>query len=53
MSDYETDFAVWAEEQASAIRDHLAGGNRPVDWAHVIEEIESWAPPTGGSCATG
>lgn len=42
MSDlYETDFAVWANEQAQAIRDHLDGGNRPVDWAHIIEEIES------------
>jgi Domain of unknown function DUF29 len=42
MSDnYETDFAIWADGQALALRDHLAGGNRPVDWKHIIEEIES------------
>ncbi len=41
--DYETDFAAWADEQAQALRDHLAGGNRPVDWAHVIEEVEGLA----------
>lgn len=44
MSDiYEDDFAVWADEQARALRAHVDGGNVPVDWAHVIEEIEGLA----------
>ncbi|HEY5301388.1 MAG TPA: DUF29 domain-containing protein [Acetobacteraceae bacterium] len=39
---YDTDFAVWSAEQASAIRD--AGRRRvnaPIDWDNVAEEIES------------
>lgn len=39
---YETDFAAWSAEQASAIRD--AGRRRvnaPIDWDNVAEEIES------------
>jgi hypothetical protein len=44
MSDtYETDIVVWSEDQAALLR-RLAGGERvndQVDWANVIEEIES------------
>ena len=43
MSDteYDTDFVAWAETQARALRAHAAGGNAPVDWENVAEEIES------------
>lgn len=41
MSDlYETDFALWAERQADALR-HRAGNE--IDWENVAEEIESLA----------
>ena len=40
---YEADIVVWSGEQAALLR-RLAGGERvndQVDWANVIEEIES------------
>jgi len=44
MSDlYEDDIVVWSEEQATMLR-RLASGERVndlIDWANVIEEIES------------
>jgi hypothetical protein len=41
-STYQTDLALWAAQQAKALRDVAqAGGNAPVDWEHVAEEIES------------
>ena len=39
-SEYETDFAAWADDQARALRAHQSGGNVAVDWAHLIEEVE-------------
>jgi uncharacterized protein DUF29 len=45
---YDEDFLAWTEQQARALRaashggtDLRAGGNQPVDWEHVAEEIES------------
>jgi hypothetical protein len=38
---YETDFALWAAEQASALRDAAHRGSNTVDWENVAEEIES------------
>jgi hypothetical protein len=41
MSDlYETDLALWAERQASALRRRAA---KEIDWEKVAEEIESLA----------
>jgi hypothetical protein len=40
---YETDIVEWSEHQAALLR-RLAGGERvndQVDWANVVEEIES------------
>lgn len=42
-SDYHSDFAAWADEQARALRSHRSGGNEPVDWEHLIEEVEGLA----------
>jgi hypothetical protein len=42
-ADYYTDFAAWAEEQARALRALRQGGNDPVDWEHLIEEMEGLA----------
>jgi hypothetical protein len=39
---YETDFYLWTQQQAAAIRAAAAARtNLPVDWEHVAEEIES------------
>jgi Domain of unknown function DUF29 len=39
---YETDLALWAKEQARALRDAgRAGTNLPIDWENVAEEIDS------------
>jgi hypothetical protein len=42
-SDYYSDFAAWADEQARALRAHRSGGNEPIDWEHLIEEVEGLA----------
>ena len=40
---YDTDVLEWSERQARLLRQHAAGErlNEPVDWANVIEEVES------------
>ena len=39
---YDTDLALWAENQARALRDAgYAGTNLPIDWENVAEEIEA------------
>lgn len=39
---YDTDLVLWAEDQASALRDAArAGVNLPIDWLNVAEEIEA------------
>ena len=39
---YDTDLALWAENQARALRDAgHAGTNLPIDWQNVAEEIEA------------
>jgi hypothetical protein len=39
---YRTDLAMWAAQQAEALRSAARGGtNAPVDWDNVAEEIES------------
>lgn len=39
---YRTDLALWAEQQAEALRSAAGGrSNAPVDWQNVAEEIES------------
>ena len=42
MSDlYERDFIGWTEQQARALREAAARGtNLPLDWDHLIEEVE-------------
>ena len=42
MSDYDTDVVTWSETQAALLR-RLASGERvnDIDWANIIEEIES------------
>ncbi|HJU16242.1 MAG TPA: DUF29 domain-containing protein [Stellaceae bacterium] len=41
---YEEDFALWAQQQAEALRAAAQGGsNRPLDWEHLAEEIEDLA----------
>jgi Domain of unknown function DUF29 len=43
MSEYDTDVLTWSEHQAELLR-RLAAGERvndQVDWANVIEEVES------------
>ena len=37
MSDYDTDVAAWAEQQADALRRRAAN---EIDWDNVAEEIE-------------
>ena len=40
---YDTDFVLWAESQARALRDAgRAGTNLPIDWENVAEEIEAF-----------
>ena len=43
MSTYETDVLAWSERQAALLRRFAAGErvNDAVDWANVIEEVES------------
>lgn len=43
MSDYDDDILIWSEHQAELLRRVAAGEriNDQVDWANVIEEIES------------
>ena len=43
MTEYETDILLWSEHQAALLRRVAAGEriNDQVDWANVIEEIES------------
>jgi hypothetical protein len=39
---YDSDLALWAEEQARALRDAACtASNLPIDWENVAEEIES------------
>jgi hypothetical protein len=39
---YDTDLALWAQNQARALRDAgRAGTNLPIDWGNVAEEIEA------------
>jgi hypothetical protein len=38
MSEYDTDFALWSERQAKALRRRA---NNEIDWENVAEEIES------------
>jgi hypothetical protein len=40
---YETDIMLWSEHQAELLRRLAAGEqlNEPLDWANIIEEIES------------
>jgi hypothetical protein len=41
-STYDQDLGLWSEEQARALRAAAnAGGNAPIDWENVAEEIES------------
>ena len=41
MSDlYDSDFVLWTEEQATALR-RAKGANLPLDWENLAEEIES------------
>lgn len=43
MSDYDTDFLTWTEQQADLLRRMAAGErvNHQVDWGNIAEEIES------------
>lgn len=38
---YEQDFIAWTEQQARALRDLSRTSNAPLDWEHLIAEIES------------
>jgi hypothetical protein len=39
---YDTDLALWADNQARALRDAgHAGTNLPIDWENIAEEIEA------------
>jgi hypothetical protein len=43
-SEYDTDVALWAENQARALRAAARSGtNLPIDWENVAEEIEGVA----------
>lgn len=37
---YDADFALWAQEQAAALRTAARGGNESLDWENLAEEIE-------------
>ena len=46
MSDYDTDFVAWSEQQAALLRRMAAGeriNSNELDWANIAEEIESLA----------
>ncbi len=50
---YDTDLALWAEEQARALRDvGHAGTNLPIDWENVAEEIEALGKSQGRELAS-
>jgi hypothetical protein len=50
---YDTDLALWAEDQARVLRDAgHAGTNLPVDWGNVAEEIESLGRSQGRELAS-
>ena len=50
---YDTDLALWAEDQARALRDAArAGTNLPIDWENVAEEIESLGRSQGRELAS-
>ena len=38
---YQRDFYAWTQAQGRALRAVASGGNAPVDWENVAEEIES------------
>ena len=38
---YHSDFFAWTQAQGRAIRGAASGGNAPIDWDNVAEEIES------------
>lgn len=50
---YDADLALWAEDQARALRDAgSAGTNLPIDWENVAEEIESLGRSQGRELAS-
>jgi hypothetical protein len=50
---YDTDLALWAKNQARALRDAgQAGTNLPIDWENVAEEIESLGKSQGRELAS-
>ena len=50
---YHSDLALWAEDQARALRDAgHAGTNLPIDWENVAEEIESLGGSQGRELAS-
>jgi hypothetical protein len=50
---YDTDLVLWAEGQASALRDAArAGVNLPIDWLNVAEEIEALGKSQARELAT-
>jgi hypothetical protein len=50
---YDTDLALWAADQARALRDAgHAGTNLPIDWENVAEEIESLGKSQGRELAS-
>lgn len=38
---YHRDFYSWTQAQARAVRAAAHGGNQPIDWANLAEEIEA------------
>jgi hypothetical protein len=51
--EYDTDLALWAEDQARALRDAgHAGTNLPIDWENVAEEIEALGKSQGRELAS-
>jgi hypothetical protein len=52
--DYDTDLALWAEDQARALRDAgHAGTHLRIDWENVAEEIEALGRSQGRELASG
>jgi hypothetical protein len=51
--EYETDFVLWAEDQARALREAASTtSNLPIDWENVAEEIGSLAKAQGRELAS-
>jgi hypothetical protein len=51
--EYETDFVLWAEDQARALREAASTtSNLPIDWENVAEEIESLGKAQGRELAS-